>query len=81
MIRVPFRLKSSFSGSRFCVNGYIAKMYTKIACNISSGRYGVRLQVIQSFLKFPYFFTHKAPLNTSFEIRKITLKNTISGLH
>ena len=47
-------------------------MYTKIACNFSSGRYGVRLQVIEQFLKFSYFFlAHKVPLITSFEFRKL----------
>ena len=85
-MRTPFWLKSSLvplslafsSHSRFCVNDYIAKMYMKIACNISSGRYGDRLQVIHPFLKFSYFFlTHKVPLIISFELRK-TLKRTPS---
>ena len=35
--------------SRFCMNDYFAKMCRKIACNMSSIRYGGRLQVIQSF--------------------------------
>ena len=38
------------------MNDYIAKMYAKIACKISFGHYGVRLQVIQPFLKFYQFF-------------------------
>ena len=53
------------------MNDYIAKMYTKIICNISSGRFDVHLQVIQQILKFPLSnLTHKVPPNTSFEIRK-----------
>ena len=45
------------SHSRYCVNDYIAKMFTKIACNTSSGLYGVRLQVTQPFLKVPCLFS------------------------
>ena len=36
----------------FLMNDCIAKKYTKIACNISSDRYGVRLREIQPFFKF-----------------------------
>ena len=36
----------------FCVNEYIAKIYTKILCNFFSGRFDVRLQIIQQILKF-----------------------------
>ena len=42
--------------SLFCVNVYIAKMNMKITCNLSFDRYSVSLQVILSFLKFPYLF-------------------------
>ena len=53
------------------MNDYIVKMYTKIICNISSGRFDVHLQVIQPILKFPYLISLKEyPQNTSFEIRK-----------
>ena len=41
---------------RFSVNDYNAKMKTRIACNNSSGRYGIRSQVIQPFSKFEYLF-------------------------
>ena len=40
-------------------------MYTKSACNISSGHYDVRLQVRNSI----FVLTHKVPLTTSFELR------------
>ena len=33
----------------FRTNHYIAKLYSKIACNISSGSFGVCVQVIQPF--------------------------------
>ena len=36
------------------MNDYIAKMYTKIMCNISSGRFDVQLLVIQPILKFSF---------------------------
>ena len=39
------------------MNDYIAKMYTKIICKISSGRFDVHLQVIQTILKFPYLIS------------------------
>ena len=60
-----FWLKSSLmphslafsSHSRFCVNGNIAIMNAKIACNISFGHCGVRLQVKQPFSKFQYLFS------------------------
>ena len=77
-MRQPFRSKTSLvplslafsSHCLFCVNDYKAKMYAKIDCNISSGRYGVCLPAIQPFLKFSYFSTHKVPLMASFELRK-----------
>ena len=34
-----------------------AKMYSKIACIVSSGGYGVCVQVIQPFLNFTYLFS------------------------
>ena len=43
--------------SRFCVNEYIAKIDTKIICNIFSGRFDVHLQVIQPILKFQYLIS------------------------
>ena len=43
--------------SRFCVNKYIAKIYTKIICNIFSGRFDVHLQVIKPILIFPYLIS------------------------
>ena len=37
----------------------IARMYLKIACNISSGSYGVYVQVIQPFFEiYILIFTH-----------------------
>ena len=41
----------------FCVDEYIAKIYTKIIANIFSGRFDVHLQVIQPILKFPYLIS------------------------
>ena len=35
----------------------IAKMHTKIICNISFGRFDVHLQVLQPILKFPYLIS------------------------
>ena len=60
----PFWLNSSLmpyslafnSFGRFYVNDYNAKMKPINACNNSSGRYGIRLQVTQPFLKFQYLF-------------------------
>ena len=76
---VPFSLAFS-SHSRFCVNDYIAKMYTKIACNISSGRFDVRLQVMQPFLNFSCFFlTHKVPLIEEFPIIEFYLYHVTSA--
>ena len=39
------------------MNEYIANMYTKSICNISYGRFDVRLQVIQPFLKVSYLIS------------------------
>ena len=39
------------------MNEYIAKIYTKIVCNIISGSFDVHLQVIQPILKFPYLIS------------------------
>ena len=66
IMRPPIWLKPSLvplflvfnSHSRFiCVNDYITKKYTKIACNNSSGVFDVRLQVMQPFLNF-YICSH-----------------------
>ena len=40
--------------SVLCTNDYIARLYSKNAFKISSGSYGVHVQVIPSFLKFLY---------------------------
>ena len=42
--------------SRFCTDGCITIMCSKIACNFSAGSYGVRVQVKQPVLKFSYLF-------------------------
>ena len=69
------------SHSCFCVTDYIVKMYAKIACNISSGRYGVRFQEIQPFFEmFIFFSLIKYILIRNFNFKK-SLKNAISGLH
>ena len=39
------------------MNDYIAKMYTKIICYISSGHFDVYLQVILPILKLPYLIS------------------------
>ena len=39
------------------MNEYIAKIDTKIICNIFSGRFDVHLQVIQPILKFQYLIS------------------------
>ena len=71
---VKIRLDATFSGipstKSFGGYDYIGKMYTKIICNICSGRFDVRLQEIQPFLKFPYLISLIKSPNTSFEIRK-----------
>ena len=79
-MRLLFWLKSSFkphslafsSHSHFNVNNCIEQKYVKIACNIWSDHCGVRLQELQPFLKFSFFFfSQKVPLNTtSFDLRK-----------
>ena len=43
--------------SRFSVDEYIVKIYTKIIGNIFSGRFDVYLQVIQPILKFPFLIS------------------------
>ena len=54
-------IDATFSGipltESFCVNEYIAKIHTKIICNIISGRFNVHLQVIQPILKFLYLIS------------------------
>ena len=56
-ILVKILLDATFSGipltESFCVNEYIAKIYTKFICNILSDLFDVHLQVIQPILKFP----------------------------
>ena len=74
-ILVKILLDATFSGilltESFCVNKYIAKIYTKIICNIFSGRMDVHLQVLKPILLFPYLLSLiKYPPGTSFEIRK-----------
>ena len=39
------------------MNEYIAKIHTKIICNIFSGRLDVHLQVIKPVLKIPYLIS------------------------
>ena len=53
------------------MNEYIAKINTKIICNIFSGRFDVHLQVKKPIFEISIFnLTHKVPLSMSFEIRK-----------
>ena len=52
---MPHSLAFSSLG-RFSVNDYNANLKTRIACNNSSGRYGIRSQVKQPFSKFEYLF-------------------------
>ena len=40
--------------SILCTNDYIARLYSKIAFNSSSGSYEIHVQVIHPVLKFPY---------------------------
>ena len=54
---VPLFLAFNSHSRFFCVNDYITKMYTKIACNNSFGGFEVRLQVMQPFLDFLYLFS------------------------
>ena len=51
----------------FCLNDYIAKMFTKVICNISSGRVGNTADFEISISNL----THKLLPNTSFEKQKI----------
>ena len=57
VILVKIHLDAIHWQSRFCVNKYIQKVYTKIIGNIFSGRFDVHLQVIQPILKFPYLIS------------------------
>ena len=58
IILVEVLLGAIFNGVQLTLTFFhelsIARMYAKIACNISSGSYGVYVQVIQPFLKFIY---------------------------
>ena len=59
------------------MNDYIAKMYTKIICNISSGRFDVHFQVIQPILKFPNLISLiKYP-----QIRHLKYENHLKECH
>ena len=49
------------------MNEYIAKIYTKITCNIFSGRFDVHLQTFEISV---FDLTHKVLPSASFEIRK-----------
>ena len=80
ILRFPFMSKSSMKlhflvfnwQCRFCVNKYIAKIYTKIICNIFSGHFDVHLQVIQPILKFPYLISPIKYLKYAIWNKKIT---------
>ena len=87
ILRLSFWLKSSLVlqflafhwHSRFCVNEYIAKIYTEIICNIF---FPIALMFIitsntADFEISIFNLTHKVPSSTSFEIRKI-LKRMLS---
>ena len=66
---------------RLCINEYIAKIYTKIICNIFSGRFDVHLQVVQSILKFPYLISSiKYPKYVIWN-KKIAEKNAMSVIY
>ena len=52
--------------SLLCTNDYIARLYSKIAFNISSDSYGVHVQVILSHFEISVLIsTHKLHLNAS----------------
>ena len=56
---------------RFCVNEYIAKIYTKIICHVFF--WALWCSFASNTAKFEtslFNFTHKVPPSTSFEIRK-----------
>ena len=62
-ILVKILIDATLSGiplSHFCLNDYIAKMFTKVICNISSGRVGK----IADFEISISNLTHKLPPNT-----------------
>ena len=53
------------------MNEFIAKMYTKIICNIFSGHFDVHLQFNTADFEISIFnITHKVAQNSSLEIRK-----------
>ena len=59
------------------MNDYIAKMYTKVICYISSGHFDVHLQVIQPILKFTYLISLiKYP-----QIRHLKQENHLKECH
>ena len=61
---IPHSLAFSSLG-RFCVNDYNAKTKTRIACNNSSGRFGIRSLVTHSAF---VSVTQKEHLNKSFKL-------------
>ena len=79
ILRLSFWLKSSLMllflafhwQSHFCVNEYIAKIHTKIFCNIFF--WSLRCSFASNKAGFEnsiFNLTHKVPPSTSFEIRK-----------
>ena len=57
------------------MNEYIAKIYTKIICNIFSGCFDVHfLSNTADFKIFIFNLIHKVPPSTSFEIRKSLIR-------
>ena len=79
ILRLPFWLKSSLMlhflafhwQRRFCENEYIAKIYTKIICNIFFWSVWYSFESNTADFEISIFnLTHKVLPNTSFEIRK-----------
>ena len=57
------------------MNDHIAIMYLKMACNISSDSYGIRVQETAFFLNLHVvFFTHKLHLNAPLHLTWKLLK-------
>ena len=79
ILRLPFWLKSSLMihflafhwQSRFCLNEYIAKIYTKIIWNIFFWSLWCSFASNTADFEISVFnLTHKVPQSTLFEIRK-----------
>ena len=79
MLRLPFWIKPPLMlhflafqwQSRFCVNKYTAKIYTKIICNIFFWSLWCSFASYTANFEISIFnLTHKVPPSTSFEIRK-----------